>query len=170
MVDNAAISFGQISYPGDGVNEEYKEDILVGYRWFDTKKIAPLFPFGFGLSYTTFEYGKLAVEKKICSKDETVKISFTLKNTGKVKGSEVIQAYISELKPTVIRPIKGLKAFSKISLESGESKDVVLNLPVKDWAFYNDKISKWVINPGKYTINIGSSSSDIRQQINVIVE
>lgn len=170
LEDNAAISFGKISYPGDGVNEEYKEDILVGYRWFDTKKITPLFPFGFGLSYTTFEYGKLTVEKKILSKDESVKISFTLKNTGKVKGSEVVQAYISELKPTVLRPMKELKAFSKISLESGEMKQIELNLPVKDWAFYNDKLSKWEINPGKYTINIGSSSADIRQQINVIVE
>lgn len=86
--DNAAHSFGKLSYPGDNVNVYYKEDILVGYRWFDTKKIKPQFAFGHGLSYTTFEYGKIATDKKTYSADETIKVSFTLKNSGKVNGAE----------------------------------------------------------------------------------
>jgi len=170
LEDNAAISFGKISYPGDGKNEEYKEDILVGYRWFDTKKIAPLFPFGFGLSYTTFEMSKAITDKTAYASDDVIKLVVTVRNTGKVKGGEVLQAYISEKSPTVLRPLKELKAFSKIMLDAGEVKQVELNLPVKDWAYYDDKVSEWKINPGRYTINIGTSSSDIRQKINILIQ
>jgi len=170
LEDNAAISFGKISYPGDGKNEEYKDDILVGYRWFDTKKITPLFPFGFGMSYTTFEMSKAITDKTVYSSDDVIKLVVTIRNTGKVNGGEVVQAYISEMKPTVIRPLKELKAFSKIMLDAGEVKQVELTLPVKNWAFYDDKVSEWKINPGKYTINIGTSSSDIRQKINILIQ
>ena len=170
LEDNAAISFGKISYPGDGKNEEYKEDILVGYRWFDTKKIAPLFPFGFGLSYTTFEMSKAITDKTAYASYDVIKLVVTVRNTGKVKGGEVLQAYISEKSPTVLRPLKELKAFSKIMLDAGEVKQVELNLPVKDWAYYDDKVSEWKINPGRYTINIGTSSSDIRQKINILIQ
>jgi len=170
LEDNAAISFGKISYPGDGKNEEYKEDILVGYRWFDTKKIVPLFPFGFGLSYTTFELSKASTDKTVYTSDDVIKLVVNVRNTGKVKGGEVLQAYISEMKPTVLRPVKELKAFSKIMLDAGEVKQVELSLPVKDWAYYDDNVSEWKINPGKYTINIGTSSSDIRQKINIVIQ
>ncbi|MDP4240324.1 MAG: glycoside hydrolase family 3 C-terminal domain-containing protein [Bacteroidota bacterium] len=170
LEDNAAISFGKISYPGDGKKEEYKEDILVGYRWFDTKKITPLFPFGFGMSYTTFEMTKAITDKTIFTSDDVIKLVVNVKNTGKMKGSEVVQAYISEIKPTVLRPLKELKAFSKIMLDAGEVKQVELNLPVKDWAFYDEKATGWKINPGRYTINIGTSSSDIRQRVNVQIK
>ncbi|MDD4968223.1 MAG: glycoside hydrolase family 3 C-terminal domain-containing protein [Paludibacter sp.] len=172
LEDNAAQSFGKESYPGDGVNENYKEDILVGYRWFDTKKISPLFAFGHGLSYTTFEYGKLTTDKISYASNETVKLSFTIKNTGKVKGAEAAQVYISDVKSTVLRPLKELKAFSKVQIEAGESKQVEINLPVKDWAFFNDKTQSWVVEPGKFIIMVGSSSADIRQTlpVNVINE
>ena len=169
LVDNAAQSFGKDSYPGDGIIENYKEDILVGYRWFDTKKIVPLFAFGHGLSYTTFEYGKITTDKISYAGNETVKLTFTIKNTGKVKGAEAAQVYISDVKSSVLRPMKELKAFSKVVIEAGESKQVEINLPVKDWAFYNDKTQLWVIEPGKFTIMIGSSSDDIRQSLNVNV-
>lgn len=169
LEDNAAASFGQISYPGDGIKEEYKEDILVGYRWFDTKKIIPLFPFGFGLSYTTFEIGKASTDKTVYTRDETVKLTFMLKNTGKVKGAEVAQVYISELKPTFARPLKELKAFSKVQLEPGESKQIEINLPVKDWAFFNDKTQSWQVDAGKFTLMIGTSSSVISQKVTVDV-
>lgn len=167
LEDNAAASFGQISYPGDGIKEEYKEDILVGYRWFDTKKITPLFPFGFGLSYTTFEIGKASTDKTVYTRDETVKLTFMLKNTGKVKGAEVAQVYISELNPTFARPLKELKAFSKVQLEPGESKQIEINLPVKDWAFFNDKTQSWQVDAGKFTLMIGTSSSVISQKVKV---
>ena len=169
LEDNAAQSFGTISYPGDSISEYYKEDILVGYRWFDTKKIKPQFPFGFGLSYTNFEYGKGTTDKYIYSENEMVKLSFLLKNTGKVKGAEVAQVYISDEKSSVVRPVKELKAFSKVILEPGESRQVVFNLPVKDWAFFNDKTQHWNIEPGKFTIKLGSSSADIHQTLSVYV-
>ena len=169
LEDNAAQSFGKDSYPGDDVNEKYKEDILVGYRWFDTKKIAPLFAFGYGLSYTTFEYGKITTDKTSYAGNETVKLSFSIKNTGKVKGAEAAQVYISDVKSTVLRPIKELKAFSKVMIEAGESKQVEINLPVKDWAFFNDKTQTWIIEPGKFIIMVGASSADIRQTLSVNV-
>jgi len=169
LEDNAAQSFGKDSYPGDDVNENYKEDILVGYRWFDTKKIAPLFAFGHGLSYTTFEYGKITTDKTSYAGNETVKLSFSIKNTGKVKGAEAAQVYISDVKSTVLRPLKELKAFSKVMIEAGESKQVEINLPVKDWAFFNDKTQTWIIEPGKFIIMVGASSAEIRQTLSVNV-
>ena len=169
LEDNAAQSFGKDSYPGDDVNEKYKEDILVGYRWFDTKKIVPLFAFGYGLSYTTFEYGKITTDKTSYAGNETVKLSFSIKNTGKVKGAEAAQVYISDVKSTVLRPLKELKAFSKVMMEAGESKQVEINLPVKDWAFFNDKTQTWIIEPGKFIIMVGASSADIRQTLSVNV-
>ena len=168
--DNAAQSFGKESYPGVGANETYKEDILVGYRWFDTKKIAPLFSFGHGLSYTTFEYGKITTDKTSYTGSETVKLTFSIKNTGKVKGAEAAQVYISDVKSTVLRPIKELKAFSKVMIEPGESKQVVIKLQVKDWAFFSDKTQTWVIEPGKFSILVGASSGDIRQVLTVQVK
>lgn len=169
LEDNAAISFGEISYPGNGKIQEYKEDILVGYRWFDTKKIEPLFAFGHGLSFTTFEYGKASTDKSSYTSKDVVKLKFTIKNSGKVKGAEAAQIYISEAKSSVLRPVKELKGFSKVMLAAGESKVVEINLPVKDWAFYNDKSKSWDINPGKYKIVIGAASDDIRQDISVEV-
>jgi beta-glucosidase len=170
LEDNAALSFGKESFPGDSINEYYKEDILVGYRWFDTKKIKPLFAFGHGLSYTSFEYGKISTDKTSYTADETVKLSFVLTNTGKVKGAEAAQVYISEVKSTVMRPVKELKAFSKVVLDAGGNKLVEISMPVKDWAFYNDKTQQWEIDPGKFIIQVGSSSADIRQSqtINVV--
>ena len=169
LEDNAAQSFGKESYPGDNGNEKYMEDILVGYRWFDTKKITPLFAFGHGLSYTTFEYGNIKTDKNKYASNETVKLTFSVKNTGKVKGAEAAQVYISDVKSTVLRPLKELKAFSKVMVEAGESKDVEINLPVKDWAFFNDKTQTWDIEPGKFSIMVGSSSKDIRQTFPVNV-
>lgn len=170
LEDNAAHSFGTISYPGDGKKQEYKEDILVGYRWFDTKKIVPQFAFGHGLSYTTFEYGKATTDKTTYAENDTVKLSFALKNTGKVKGSEAVQVYLSDVKSSLPRPLKELKAFSKVTLEAGEAKIVELYLPVKDWSYYNDKSRKWELEAGKFVLKIGASSDDIKQNINVILK
>jgi beta-glucosidase len=170
LVDNAAHSFGSISVPGVGKKQEYLEDILVGYRWFDAKKIVPQFAFGHGLSYTSFQYGKATVDKNVCSEKDIVKLTLSVKNTGKVKGAEVVQVYVSDEKCSVLRPVKELKAFSKVMLEPGESKPVELELPVKNWAFYNDKSKQWDLEPGKFTLLIGSSSSDIRQKITITVE
>lgn len=165
LSDNAAHSFGSISYPGEGKRPEYLEDILVGYRWFDSKKIAPQFAFGHGLSYTTFELGKPLVDKKQYKANETVKLTMTIKNKGQAKGSEVIQVYVSDTESSVLRPVKELKAFSKAELLAGESKQIEIQLPVNDWAFYNESLKKWTLEPGKFNILIGTSSADINHTI-----
>lgn len=170
LTDYGAHSFDKLCFPGDSIREVYKEDILVGYRWFDTKNIAPLFPFGYGLSYTTFQFGKATLDKLKYTKNDVVKVSFTLTNTGKTKGAEVVQVYIQDKEASVVRSVKELKGFSKIKLEAGESKVVNLELPVSEWAFYDESGKQWKVEPGQFIINLGASSRDIKQQIPVTVE
>ncbi len=170
LEDNAAHSFGKLSYPGDSVNVWYKEDILVGYRWFDTKKIEPLFPFGFGLSYTTFAYSKPAADKTEVAADGVVKVSFTLTNSGKVDGAESAQLYVSKQKSAVTRAAKELKALKKIFLKAGESQSVTLEVPVSNFAYYNEAKHGWEVEPGSYTLLLGSSSRDIKGKIDVSVK
>jgi len=170
LEDNAAHSFGKISYPGDSINEVYKEDILVGYRWFDTKKIAPQFAFGFGLSYTTFEYGKIATDKISYSPDETINVSFTLKNTGKVAGAEAVQVYASQPNASVMRPVKELKAFKKVYLKAGETQSVQLEVKVKDLAFYNDRTMQWTVEPGEFVLRNAASSAEVKSSVSFQVK
>ena len=168
LEDNAAISFGKISYPGNENNlQEYKEDILVGYRWFDTKKIMPLFPFGFGLSYTTFEYGRIITDKKIYAPDETIRVSFSLKNTGKVDGAEATQVYVSQTNASVMRPAKELKAFNKVYLKAGENKTVELEIKASDLAYYNEKIHGWTVEPGEFILRNAASSADLKSSVSI---
>ena len=168
--DYGAHSFDKLCFPGDSIKEVYKEDILVGYRWFDTKNIAPQFPFGYGLSYTTFQLGKASVDKPKYAKNDVVKLSVTLTNSGKVDGSEVIQAYVQDKVSSVPRPTKELKGFSKVNLKAGESKVVSLELPVSEWGFYDEASKQFKVEPGQFVINLGTSSRDIKQQIPVMVE
>lgn len=170
LTDNAAYSFGQMSYPGDGKKQEYKEDILVGYRWFDTKKIVPQYAFGYGLSYTTFEYGKISANKKEYAKTDVVKVSFTVKNTGKTDGAEIAQIYVSQPKASVLRPAKELKAFKKVHLKAGETQTVELELNVKDFAFYNDKTQTWDVEPGEFILCNAASSANVKSKVSVIVK
>ena len=170
LEDNAAHSFGRLSYPGDSINQYYKEDILVGYRWFDTKKIAPQFAFGYGLSYTTFEYGKITTDKTAYKADETIKISFTLKNTGKVDGAEAVQVYASQPKASVMRPAKELKAFTKVFLKAGETQTVSLEVKVKDMAFYNEKSMSWTVEPGEFVLRNAASSADVKSSVSIQVK
>ncbi|ADQ80253.1 glycoside hydrolase family 3 domain protein [Paludibacter propionicigenes WB4] len=170
LEDNAAHSFGKLSYPGDSTNVFYKEDILVGYRWFDTKKIKPLFPFGYGLSYSTFEYGKIATDKKTYGQDETIKVSFTLKNTGKVDGAEAVQVYASQPKASVMRPAKELKAFAKVFLKAGETQTVALEVKVKDLAFYNEKTNNWTVESGEFVLRNAASAADVKSSVSIQIK
>lgn len=160
--DNGAHFFGTASYPGDSIKEEYKEDILVGYRWHDTKKIPARFPFGYGLSYTTFQYGKATTDKKEYGQDEVIRITFSLKNTGAREGAEAVQVYAGQKNPSMLRPVKELKAFKKVFLKPGEAQMVELEIPVKDLAFFNDKLQRWVVEPDAFTLYCGASSADIK--------
>lgn len=137
----------------------YKEDIFVGYRWFEERKIKPLFAFGHGLSYTTFEYSALSM--KTGSKG-TVEISFTLTNTGSTSGSEVAQLYITDCECSVRRPQKELKNFTKVFLQSGESKQITLELTEKDLSFFHPSKRKWICESGEFIISIASASNDVR--------
>ncbi len=170
LKDYGAHSFDKLCFPGDSIKEVYKEDILVGYRWFDTKNIVPQFPFGYGLSYTTFQLGKASVDKAKYSKNDIVKLSVTLTNSGKVDGAEVIQAYIQDKVSSMPRPTKELKGFSKVTLKAGESRMVNMELPISEWGFYDETSKQFKVEPGQFVINLGTSSRDIKQQIPVTVE
>ncbi|MBC9796616.1 glycoside hydrolase family 3 C-terminal domain-containing protein [Sinomicrobium weinanense] len=170
LEDNGAHFYGELSYPGDSTDQFYKEDILVGYRWFDTKKIKPLFPFGYGLSYTSFAYDNLATDKTQYSDKETVKVSFTLTNSGRSDGAEVPQLYAGKSKSEVPRAAKELKAFKKVYLKAGERKEVELEVPIGSLAYYDGNRSNWVVEPGTYTLMLGSSSGDIKAEVNLKIE
>ena len=165
LEDNGAHSFGAIAYPGDSIREEYLEDILVGYRWHDTKKIPAFYPFGHGLSYTDFKYGKAQASAKTIGDGENLTISIPVTNTGKVEGKEVVQLYISDESASVLRPLKELKGFEKISLKPGEEKTVKFTVKPDDLKFYDDKTGDWRAEPGKFKAYIGSSSTDIRATV-----
>ena len=136
----------------------YEESVLVGYRWYDTKGIKPLYPFGHGLSYTTFELSRPKVEVR---NDGMVHVEVDLHNTGSSSGAEVVQIYASEKSPTVLRPVKELKTFAKASLRPGEKTRLRFDIPVRDLAFWDDTVDDWRLNPGVYIIHIGTSSADI---------
>lgn len=147
-------------YPGKDGKVHYNESIFVGYRYFDSKNVEPLYPFGFGLSYTSYEYSNISVPSNADSKE--VKISFDVKNTGNVDGKEIAQVYIRDVESSEVRPFKELKAFAKVELKAGESKTVKLNLNEKAFRFYSEKAKKWIVEPGKFEILVGSSSKDIK--------
>lgn len=166
LEDCGAHAFDALSYPGDSIREVYKEDILVGYRWYDTKKIPALFPFGHGLSYTTFQYGKPVASAKKMAVDGTLTVTVPVKNTGSVAGKEVVQLYVGDDKCSVLRPLKELKHFQKIALQPGEEKSVTFTVTPEDLQFYDDKAACWKSEPGKFKLYIGSSSTDIRGTVN----
>ena len=165
LEDCGAHSFGTLCYPGDKVKVVYEEDILVGYRWHDTKRIPALFPFGHGLSYTTWAYGKPSLSDKSMTEQETLTLSFMLKNTGSCVGKEVVQLYIGDDKSTVIRPVKELKGFRKIELSPGEEREITFTIVPDDLKFFDEASHSWKAEFGKFTAYIGSSSTDIRGKI-----
>ncbi len=170
LTDIGAHAFDKLCYPGDSVNVYYKEDILVGYRWLDTKKIDPLFPFGYGLSYTSFAYSKPTVDNTPVNANGSVKVSFTLTNTGKFDGAETAQLYVSKSKSAVTRASKELKAFKKVFLKAGESKNVTIEFPVSSFAFYNETKHDWEVESGNYSLLLGSSSRNIKGKVVVNVQ
>lgn len=183
LEDNGAHHFGEASYPGiEGTSagnaaadlkgadvsagndpqQEYLEDILVGYRWHDTKNIPALFPFGYGLSYTTFKYGKAALSSKDMTADGTITVTIPVTNTGSVEGKEIVQLYVQDEKSSLPRPVKELKRFRKVTLTPGETKDVVFTITPDDLKFFDDSKHEWIAEPGKFKVMIGASSTDIR--------
>lgn len=155
--------FGNVEIP-------YNEGIYIGYRWYDKKKIEPQFPFGYGLSYTTFNYSDIKSSSAIIKNDKPITISVTIKNTGKVAGAEIAQLYIHPIENKTDRPVKELKGFKRIFLKPNESKTVTIPLNAHDLAYWSDKDHEWKTDAGKYMIEVGTSSKDILQQITVTKE
>jgi beta-glucosidase len=162
LEDSPAHSLG--AYPGKDGTVRYEEGLLVGYRWFDTKNVEPLFPFGFGLSYTNFEYSDLKINQASDARDGVVTAEFYLKNVGTRDGAEVAQLYVQDLKPRLVRPLKELKGFSKVFLKAGERQAVSISLDRSSFAFYDPVKQSWVAEKGNFKILVGSSSRDIRLQ------
>lgn len=161
--DVAAHKLGE--HPGDGVNVRYNESIFVGYRYADKEKIRPLFPFGHGLSYTTFEYGKPTIDSKTMTADGKVTVSVDVKNTGSRTGKEVVQLYVADKKASLTRPVKELKGFDKVELAPGETKTVTFTIDKKALSFYDDKRQEWIAEPGKFEAIIGASATDIKGKV-----
>jgi len=142
----------------------YSEESLVGYRWFDTKKVPVKYAFGHGLSYTTFDYNELATTKDTYTADENISISFDLKNTGEMDAEEVVQVYVHRINPSVEWPYKELKAFTRVALKTGETQKVNLEIPVKNLRYWNEKTQAWENDLCDVTLMVGASSADIKLQ------
>ncbi len=158
-----------ISFPGEMDDVQYREGIFVGYRYYDHKQIEPLFPFGHGLSYTTFEYSDIKLSSNAINADDELTVSVKVTNTGKVEGKEVVQLYVTDKESSLIRPVKELKGFEKVSLKPGESKNVMFKLDKRAFAFYSEAAHDWLVEEGDFIISVGSSSRDIRLTDEVFV-
>jgi len=156
LQDSPAIKLGQ--YPGDGTTVNYLDDIYVGYRYYDTFNVEPQFPFGYGLSYTSFEYSNLQIN----AADKKATVTFTIKNTGSRDGAEVAQLYVKQEKLNLPRPEKELKGFEKVFLKAGEEKKITLTLNEDAFQYFNDVKNEWEMDPGVFDFIVGSSSRDIR--------
>ncbi len=153
-------------YGGTG-KVHYNEGILVGYRWHDTKAIAPLFAFGHGLSYTTFDYSDARLSSSTIKEGGKVKVSVTVTNSGKVDGQEIVQLYVGDCESSLLRPAKELKGFEKVALKAGESKKVEIELPYEALCFFDDEAHAWRAEKGDFKIYVGSASDDIRATLDL---
>ena len=168
LEDNSAHALGEFVYERSNeiVDVKYNEGIFVGYRWADKqKKVKPLFAFGHGLSYTTFEYGQAMTDKKEMAMDEVLTITVPVTNTGNREGAEVVQLYISDLKSSLPRPIKELKGFQKIKLAPGETKEVTFTIAKDALSFYDDAQQTWIAEPGKFEAIVAASATDIKSKV-----
>ena len=160
--DYPCFQYGEEGYPGVGGQVYYKEGIYVGYRWFGTKGVEPQFPFGFGLSYTTFKYGKPRLSTSSLTADGKLTLTVSVTNTGKRAGKETVQLYIGDEKASVDRPRKELKGFEKVELQPGETKDVSFEITPGALQFWSDKTHSWTAEPGRFKAYVCASETDVR--------
>ena len=166
LEDNPSYLF----YGGEGNVTEYREGVFVGYRYYDKKKMEVLFPFGYGLSYTTFEYSNLKLSADKIKDTETLTVTLTVKNTGSRAGKTVVQLYVGDQESTPIRPVRELKGFAKIALEPGERKEVSFTLDKRSFAYWNRQIHDWHVETGVFTVEAGDSSRNLPLKAEVTVE
>ena len=157
-------------FPARDREANYGEGLFIGYRHYDTRNLKPLFPFGFGLSYTTFSYSNLQVTPAVVTDTENISVEITIKNTGNVSGKEVVQLYVREAQPRVVRSEKELKAFAKVALEPGEEKRVSFQLQSRDFAYYDMTRRDWIVKRGNFEILVGASSRDLRLRRTIEVQ
>ncbi|GFP74684.1 glycoside hydrolase family 3 C-terminal domain-containing protein [Clostridium fungisolvens] len=150
-----------LNFPGDDEKVEYKEGVFVGYRHYDTRDIEPLFPFGYGLSYSSFEYSDIKLDKKSITDEQTVTVTVKVKNTGDIEAKEIVQLYVKDVESSISRPEKELKGFEKVSLKPGEEKTVVFTLDKRAFAYYNVNLKDWHVETGSFEILVGKSSRHI---------
>ena len=158
------------NFPGNPATVEYRESVYVGYRYYEKAEKAVAFPFGFGLSYTQFEYSDLKLSKDKIKDDEPLTATFTVKNTGHTAGAEIVQLYVAGSSPDVFRPMKELRGFSKVFLNPGQENEISIVLGKRAFAFYNTAINDWHTQSGNYELLVGASSADIRLKASVEVE
>ncbi len=151
-----------LDFPGDLESVRYAEGVFVGYRWYETRRMPVLFPFGHGLSYTTFEYGLPSLSSSNIRPDDGLTVSVEVTNTGQRAGSEVVQVYVRDCQACVRRPVKELRGFAKVRLEAEETRTVQISLDARAFQFWHAGLRRWVAEPGEFEILVGSSSSDIR--------
>ena len=166
LSDNPSYLF----YGGEGNRTEYREGIFVGYRYYDKKDLDVLFPFGHGLSYTTFEYSNLRLSADKIKDTDTLTATVTVKNTGNRAGKAVAQLYVGDVDGNVIRPVRELKGFEKIALEPGESRDVSFTLDKRSFAYWNEQLHDWHVESGDFTVEVGGSSRELPVCAKVCVE
>jgi len=150
-----------LNFPGENHETRYGEGIFIGYRYYDMKKVTPLFPFGYGLSYTTFAYTNLKTSAESITDTDLLTVEVSVKNTGKVDGKEIVQLYVHDHGTEVLRPVKELKHFAKIALKPGEEKSIRFELGFRDFAYYDAAVHDWVINSGNFDIMVGGSSVNL---------
>lgn len=166
LYDNPSVNH----FPGTTVSVEYREGIFVGYRYYDKAEKEVRFPFGFGLSYTTFEYSDLKLSAKKIKDTDTLTVTFKVKNTGDRDGAEIAQLYVADLESTIYRPVKELKGFKKVFLKAGEEQTVTITLDKRAFAYYNVNLGDWHVESGDFKILVGASSRDIKLEKTVFVE
>ena len=158
------------NYPGGPVTSEHKESVYIGYRYYDSANEDVVFPFGYGLSYTTFEYSDIKLSADSIKDTDTLTVSFKVKNTGSVAGAEIAQVYVADKESTIFRPAKELKGYKKVFLNAGEEKEVSVELSKRAFAFYNVKIGDWCVESGDFDIMVAASSRDVKLTATVNVE
>lgn len=166
LSDNPSYNY----YPGHTATVEYRESVFVGYRYYDTAHKNVRFPFGYGLSYTNFEYSDLKLSADSIKDTDTLTVSFKVKNTGDVDGAEIAQVYVTDNESTIYRPEQELRGFKKVFLKAGEEKEITVELGKRAFAYYNVNIHDWHVESGKFTVKIGASSRDIKLTAEVNVE
>lgn len=159
-----------LNFPGTEETVEYHEGIFIGYRYYDKKAMEVLFPFGHGLSYTEFSYSDLNVDSQKMEDGKKIRVSCRIKNVGSAVGKEVVQLYVRPMESQVIRPVRELKGFQKVELQPGEEKEVSFVLDNRSFSYYETKIQDWYMESGNYAIEVGASSRDIRQKIEISVK